>query len=219
MEQSIEAWENHPDISSVKDEVLRDALRHVFGTRSAAYFWNKAEKIKFIKDELARPRLLELAATRRTNYRKPTPRFAEKVLRAAGAQPWHFVEHTRNEAGATDPFSGRVVKKVVVLERFGRRVECQPRSAQVLLENDLLVGWVPERAPRPPKPPKRVKGVVSIIDLLEREAEVPDPEPAVSLSDIDLDDLLSDVPVSDPVAPEPAESERSLDDLLSEIFG
>lgn len=217
---TVEEWESHSDLESVKDEVLRDALKEVFGIRSAAYFLKKSEKIDFIRDESSRPRFLELAANRRTDYRKPTVKLSEKVLAAAGDEPWMFLGHCRFPEGRVDPWSERKVTKMVQLSRGDERVFVQPRSAQVLRKNSLLRGWR-----EPTRRNKKPKGITTLAQVLEGSKTRPKPLVKVEPTPL-VDEVLEEEPLSMSVEEhaekileeEAVDYEQSLDDLLNEVF-
>ena len=232
---TLEEWEAHPDLHSVKDEELRDVLKHVFGIRSAAYFLSKAEKITFIQDELSRPRFLELAADRRTNYRKPTPLFTEKVLSNAGKKPWRFLGHDDAAAGIVDPLSGRQnIRKVVTLTRGRKTIQVHARTCEVLIAHNLLSGYIPRTKPRWFRSHKP-EGVRSVSDILTGNVVVGEetcedmvppeperqviPEPAPLVENIDLADLVETQDISEPEVAEEPDEEKSMEDLLQEIFG
>ena len=239
---SVAEWEAAV-LEDYPDTVLREALKRDFGIRSAAYFLRRAEKVEFIRDELSRPRFLELAAQRRKDYRKPTESFRDRVVRNLGQSPpvWKYVGRKRMEEPVLDPWSERRIKNVVVLAHEDEQVFVQPRTCQVLREYGLLEGWldtdpVPHRKKRSRKP----EGTVSVMDVVEGsgvsetvtscEGMVP---PTADGELPPVDDLLDDVviaePTVEPVEEEPTEEPKpapetpdfgsvDMEALLAEIF-
>jgi len=216
-----EIWEGKSDVEldAESDLEVRVALQKVFGLGSVVYFMSKAEKMAFISSPDQRTEILDVAnekyarhRTKNREARKDGRTLAEKLAEATEGRSYVFAGVRTPPTPAEDIFTGRLLKKVYVIEDVGDGTEffVGRGTAAALVEAGQLSGFDPSTAARKPKPAHEA-GEITYADVFAQGLAESAPEAVPALEDppfeIDLDlGDLAPAPAPEDAASAPAEA-------------